>query len=58
MARGAADALHGDLSGLGRAGAIATGLGAAVAGYLVGLGSRRTRPLLAKARSAATARAR
>jgi len=31
---------------------------AAVAGYLVGLGSRRTRPLLAKARSAATARAR
>ena len=56
MAQGVADALRGDLPGLGRAGAIAAGLAATMAGYLVGSGSRRTRPLLAKARSAGTAR--
>ena len=55
MAQGAADALHGDPSGLGRAGAIVTGLAATVAGYLVGSANRRIRPMLARARSTATA---
>jgi GT2 family glycosyltransferase len=54
-ARGVADAFRGDLSGLGRSGAIVTGLSATIAGYLVGSASRRTRPLLAKARPAGTA---
>jgi glycosyltransferase involved in cell wall biosynthesis len=36
-ARGLADALHGDRSGLGRAGAIGAGLAAATAGYGAGL---------------------
>jgi len=55
VAQGVADAFHGDLSGLGRSGAIVTGLTATIAGYLVGSASKHTRPLLAKARSAGTA---
>jgi hypothetical protein len=58
MARGVADALRGDLSGLGRSGAIATGLAATIAGYLVGSGSRRAQPLLARAGAVGTAHGR
>jgi len=45
VARGLADLLQGDPSGLGRAGAIVSGLTATVAGYAVGRANRRTRPL-------------
>lgn len=58
VAQGVADAFHGDLSGLGRAGAIVTGLAATVSGYIVGSASRRTGPRLAKAWAAGSARAR
>jgi glucosyl-dolichyl phosphate glucuronosyltransferase len=43
VARGVADALRGDRSGLSRAGALVVGLGAAAAGYTVGTASRRIR---------------
>jgi glycosyltransferase involved in cell wall biosynthesis len=45
VARGVADLLRGDASGLGRAGAIVTGLAATAAGYAVGWAGRRVRPL-------------
>lgn len=44
VARGLGDLLQGDRSGLGRAGAIVTGLTATVAGYAVGRATGRTRP--------------
>ena len=44
VARGVADLLRGDLSGLGRAGAIVAGVTAATAGYVPGSVSRRARP--------------
>jgi hypothetical protein len=46
VARGVADAVRGDLPGLGRAGAIVTGAGATTAGYAAGWIQRRvgTRP--------------
>ena len=43
VARGIADFGRGDISGLGRAGAIAAGLGSTVAGYVVGSVTSRTR---------------
>jgi hypothetical protein len=43
MAHGVADALRGDLPGLGRAGAIVTGAGATAAGYAAGWIQRRVR---------------
>lgn len=46
VARGIADAVKGDPSGLGRAGAIVTGLAATTAGYLAGSLSRRARQLM------------
>ncbi len=51
VTRGLADLLRGDLSGLGRAGAIVTGLAAAAAGYSVGSMTGQARPLLAAAAS-------
>jgi hypothetical protein len=45
VARGLADFARGDSSGLGRAGAIAAGLGSTVAGYAVGSVTRRGRRL-------------
>ncbi len=53
VARAIADMLRGDWSGLGRAGAIVTGLAATAAGYMVGSVSRRVPPL----RTASTAAA-
>lgn len=47
VVRGVADALRGDLGGLGRAGAIVIGLGATTAGYLVGSVRRPARPEVA-----------
>lgn len=47
VASGMADLLRGDPSGLGRAGAIVTGLAATTAGYLTGSASRHARPLTA-----------
>jgi glucosyl-dolichyl phosphate glucuronosyltransferase len=41
VARGVADALHGDRAGLGRAGAIVAGLAATAAGYAAGTVSQR-----------------
>jgi glucosyl-dolichyl phosphate glucuronosyltransferase len=55
VARGMADLLRGDMSGLGRAGAIVTGLAATAAGYAVGWTARRVPPLL-KAGASASAR--
>ena len=46
VARGMADLLRGDPAGLGRAGAIVTGVTAAAAGYAAGAVTRRARPLL------------
>ncbi len=43
VVRGLADAGRGDLSGLGRAGAITAGLGATVAGYVAGSMARKSR---------------
>lgn len=43
LAQGMADALRGDLPGLGRAGAIVTGAGATAAGYAAGWIQRRVR---------------
>jgi GT2 family glycosyltransferase len=43
VARGMADALRGDRPGLGRAGAIVTGVAATVAGYTAGWAQRRAR---------------
>ncbi len=60
VARGLADAAHGDLSGLGRAGAIVAGLGATVTGYSAGLAARRiqhARRLRAARRAGAAAHA-
>ena len=56
VARGAADALRGDLSGLGRAGAIAAGVSATVAGYAAGRAQRRVRALPGRARALAGGR--
>jgi hypothetical protein len=56
VTRGVTDALRGDPSGLARAGAIATGLAAAAAGYSVGSLTRYTRPLLAAAAAAGAER--
>ena len=50
VARGMADAVRGDLAGLGRAGAIVAGLTATVAGYSAATVSRRARPVLTAAR--------
>jgi len=44
VARGVADAVRGDLSGLGRAGAIVAGVTVTTAGYAAGTLSRRARP--------------
>ena len=46
VARGMADLLRGDTSGLGRAGAIVSGLAATATGYTVGWTGRRVLPLL------------
>jgi glucosyl-dolichyl phosphate glucuronosyltransferase len=43
VVRGVADAVRGDSSGLGRAGAIMAGLAATAAGYAAGTASRRRR---------------
>ena len=56
VARGTADALRGDLSGLGRAGAIAAGVSATVAGYAAGRAQRRARALPGRARALAGGR--
>ena len=58
MARGAADAVRGDLSGLGRAGAIAAGTGATVAGYAAGWAQRRAAALPGRTRVPAGGRSR
>jgi len=46
VVRGVTDAVRGDVSGLGRSGAIVTGLSMTTAGYLVGLTRARTTPPL------------
>lgn len=56
VARGVEDVLRGDSSGLGRAGAIVTGLAAATAGYSVGSMARLLRPVLAAIPAAADRR--
>jgi len=48
VARGIADFSRGDITGLGRAGAITTGLCSTVAGYVVGTMARRARRPLSK----------
>jgi glucosyl-dolichyl phosphate glucuronosyltransferase len=48
--RGVADAVRGDSSGLGRAGAIVAGLAATAAGYAAGTASRRMRAARSRAR--------
>jgi glycosyltransferase involved in cell wall biosynthesis len=53
VARGLADLLGGDRSGLGRAGAIVAGVTATTAGYVTGSVSRRMRPPLTAAAPAA-----
>ncbi len=49
VARGFADFSRGDISGLGRAGAIASGLGSTVAGFVAGSATRRARQLRSRA---------
>jgi glucosyl-dolichyl phosphate glucuronosyltransferase len=56
-ARGLRDLLRGDVSGLGKAGAITTGVTSTVAGYVVGSVTRRARRIQAAGAAKAAARA-